>query len=169
MKGENRRWYCLQCRPKREHITSAALRQRADTEVLYPRIRQIRGKGGRVVTSTDAMFPGYLFARFDLMQTAPDLPQIPGFLAVVEYRDRCAEINGLVIGALKAWLDPLGIFDMTVQHVSERTFSDGPLHGLERVLTGTCPPRERLNEFLRFLPGVVVPGVVFPTTRTLRV
>src|SRR5260370_33331325 len=58
-------WFCLRAQPKREHIAAACLRQTCEVEVFCPRLRfrQLTSRGP--VWFIEAMFPGYLFARFD--------------------------------------------------------------------------------------------------------
>lgn len=61
-------WYCLRGEPKREHIAAANLRAE-EIEAFCPRFtyaKPMRGRG--VVPVTEALFPCYLFARFELTQ-----------------------------------------------------------------------------------------------------
>src|SRR5687768_5263237 len=59
------RWFCLRSQAKREHIAAANLRDRVEVEVFAPRIRAMHStRHGIVVNATEALFPGYLFARF---------------------------------------------------------------------------------------------------------
>ena len=59
-------WYCVQTRPKSEHIARASLLQFGDVEVYCPRLRYHKTTRRGKVWFTEALFPCYLFARFDL-------------------------------------------------------------------------------------------------------
>ena len=59
-------WYCLHAQPRHESIAARALRQREEVEVFCPRIRFRRPRAGGQMWMTEALFPGYLFARLDL-------------------------------------------------------------------------------------------------------
>src|SRR5258708_12312989 len=58
-------WFCLRAQPKREHIAAACLRQTCEVEVFCPRLRFRKLTSRGPVWFIEAMFPGYLFARFD--------------------------------------------------------------------------------------------------------
>jgi transcriptional antiterminator RfaH len=59
------RWFCLRSLAKREHIAAAHLRERVSVEVFCPRVRTSHGtRSGVFMNQTEALFPGYLFARF---------------------------------------------------------------------------------------------------------
>jgi len=63
------RWFCLRSQAKREHVAAAHLRDRVGVEVFAPRIRTSHNtRHGVVLNVTEALFPGYIFARF----TYPD-------------------------------------------------------------------------------------------------
>ena len=55
-------WYCIRTKPRMETVAAATLSTLEDVEVFLPRtIRPPKAK----VFSAKALFPGYLFARFD--------------------------------------------------------------------------------------------------------
>ena len=60
-------WFVVRTRPKSEHIAAIHLMKFADIdEVFSPRIRYEKGTRRGKVWFTEALFPGYIFARFDL-------------------------------------------------------------------------------------------------------
>ena len=62
------KWYCVQTRPKSEHIAAAGLVRFEGVEVYCPRIRfQKVTKRGKV-WFREALFPNYIFARFAVEQ-----------------------------------------------------------------------------------------------------
>lgn len=59
-------WFCLRSQPKHEKIAAThLLRTIAGIEVFSPRLRIRRQTRRGVVWFVEALFPGYLFARFD--------------------------------------------------------------------------------------------------------
>lgn len=61
------RWYCLRALPRREHIAALHLQERTGLEVFAPRVAMRRpGRTRGIVVQIEALFPGYLFARFRL-------------------------------------------------------------------------------------------------------
>lgn len=61
---ERPRWFCIRSRQKHEQIAAVHLRQIAGVEVFCPRVRLKRNTRAGAKWFTEAMFPGYLFARF---------------------------------------------------------------------------------------------------------
>jgi len=57
-------WFCVRSQPKHEHIAAARLRE-SGLEVFLPRIRFKKHSVRGPVWVTEALFPNYLFARFD--------------------------------------------------------------------------------------------------------
>lgn len=58
-------WFCLRAAGRREHLAALNLAGRSSIEAFAPRIRVRREmRTGGVRTVTEALFPGYLFARF---------------------------------------------------------------------------------------------------------
>jgi transcriptional antiterminator RfaH len=58
-------WYCVRAQAKREHVAARNLRERVEIEVFAPRIQgTYNTRRGLTLNSTEALFPGYLFARF---------------------------------------------------------------------------------------------------------
>src|ERR1035441_3647403 len=58
-------WFCLRTQSKHEHIAAVHLRKMDGVGVFLPRIRFQRNTRQGLAWVTEALFPGYLFARFD--------------------------------------------------------------------------------------------------------
>src|SRR6266566_5595998 len=57
-------WFCLKAQPKREHLAAIALRRQFGIECFSPRLRFRKMTNRGPVWFVEAMFPGYLFAKF---------------------------------------------------------------------------------------------------------
>ncbi len=75
-------WYCVRVPARREHVTARSLEQRAGVRVFSPRIRVQRRLAAAV---TEALFPGYLFARFSYPHQARHVASTPGVLGLVSF------------------------------------------------------------------------------------
>ncbi len=74
-------WYAIQTKPNKESAVRATLDQEG-IEVYCPRIRRpLRGVRG--AWKEAALFPGYLFARFDFVRDYARLRWKPGLVRVV--------------------------------------------------------------------------------------
>ena len=81
-----RSWYCLRVMARREHITALNLTQRTGVSVFSPRIR-VAKPSGRIqpAFATEALFPGYVFARFRYPHDARYVASTPGVLGLVSF------------------------------------------------------------------------------------
>src|SRR5438067_9643480 len=78
-------WYCLRSQPKREHIAAAHVRILDGITVYCPRIRfEKMTRRGRV-WFTEALFPGYLFARFNLATHQKLVTYAQGVTGIVRF------------------------------------------------------------------------------------
>jgi transcriptional antiterminator RfaH len=66
-------WYCLRTRGKQEHLAAAHVRLLEGVAVFCPRIKFRRSTKGAAIWVTEALFPGYFFARFCLREMLPSV------------------------------------------------------------------------------------------------
>lgn len=79
-------WFCLRSAGRREHVAAVNLARRADVEAFAPRIRVRReNRSGGVATTTEALFPGYLFARFAYPDQVRHVVSTTGVLGLVTF------------------------------------------------------------------------------------
>src|SRR5215467_15412648 len=81
-------WYCLRAQPKHEHIAAAHLRILEGVTAFCPRIRFRRVTRQGTVWVTEAMFPGYLFARFELLEMHRQVQYAHGVSGIVRFADQ---------------------------------------------------------------------------------
>lgn len=79
-------WFCLRAEGRREHLAAANLANRTQVDAFAPRIRvrRERRRGG-VDTRTEALFPGYLFARFNYPDQVRHVVSTSGVLGLVAF------------------------------------------------------------------------------------
>lgn len=145
-------WFCVRSRPKHEHIAAARLRE-AGLEVFLPRLRFKKGSVRGPVWVTEALFPNYLFARFNLRAALRLVRSAAGVSQVVHFGEITPAVPDDVVNELRA---RLGAAEL---HVIPESFtpdervqiSGGVMHGLSAVITQVLPAKERVKVLLEFL------------------
>lgn len=146
-------WFCLRSKKKAEHQAAGRLRQMEGVEVFCPRLRLLRATVRGRRWFVEALFPGYLFARF---QAGPNLRAVrysPGVTGVVEFGGFPTALPDREIEALRGLVDENEVRevedDLTPGDQAE--ILSGPLRGLEAVVRVVMPARERVRVLLEFL------------------
>ena len=79
-------WFCLRSEGRREQLAAINLARRTQIEAFAPRIRVRRElRAGGVQTVTEALFPGYLFARFHYPEQLRHVVSTTGVLGLVAF------------------------------------------------------------------------------------
>jgi transcriptional antiterminator RfaH len=151
--GEGPAWFCVRSQAKHEHIAAAHLRKEEGIEVYLPRIRFKRATRRGPVWFTEALFPSYLFARFDLAGNLRDVCHARGVRGVVHFGDRWPIVPDTIIEEMRAAVgsDQIHVIDDTLQPGETVQIAGGVFHGLQAVVTRVIPSRERVAVLLEFL------------------
>ncbi len=146
-------WFCLRSAPKHEHIAAAHLSRDPDMEVYLPRIRMKRATRRGPVWFTEALFPGYLFARFVLATSLRRVCHARGVRGVVHFGDRWPVVPEEAIEQLRIALGHGAVHVITNEMQPGETvrIAGGVFHGLRAVITRVMPSRERVAVLLEFL------------------
>src|SRR5205807_1913378 len=80
-------WFCLKTQPKREHLAATALRRQFGVECFSPRLRFRRMTQRGPVWFVEAMFPGYLFAKFIYSTQHRAVESSHGISGIVHFGD----------------------------------------------------------------------------------
>ncbi len=146
-------WYCLRSQPKHEHIAAAHLSQEAAIDVYLPRIRFKRSTRQGPVWFTEALFPNYLFARFDLSSSLKLVHHSRGVRGVVHFGDQWPQVPTAVIDQLRATLggDAVHVLNPDLEPGESVVVSGGAFHDLRAVVTRLMPGRDRVGVLLEFL------------------
>ena len=142
-------WYCVQTKPKSEHIARASLLQFGDVEVYCPRIRYHKTTRRGKVWFTEALFPGYLFARFDLASRLRAVSHANAVSRLLNFGSEYATLRPEVIAQIK--LEMIGEELLTIESVDpiavgeETEVASGPLRGLRGIVTQLLSGGERVR------------------------
>ncbi|MFA6172863.1 MAG: transcription termination/antitermination NusG family protein [Kiritimatiellales bacterium] len=139
-------WLCVRTQPKREHIAAGRLELLAGVEVFCPRIRfQRNTKRGRVWFE-EALFPGYLFARFDVFTMLRAVSSAYGVRGLVRFSGECSQVPDFVVDALRREADGVIVIqESALKAGDEAVIADGAMRGLRAVVTQVLPGGERVK------------------------
>lgn len=157
------RWYVLRSRPKGEHLAAARLRL-IDLEVFCPRLRFKRPTVRGPKWFTEAMFPGYIFARFEFWPRHREVRSTPGVAGILQFGGKHPFLEDEVIATLRTQTDDAEVVEVQPQ-LSEGLsvqVAQGSLRGFEAVVTRVLPGKERVRILLNFLGREVEAEVAKP-------
>ncbi len=167
--GPSSCWFCLRTQPKREHVAAANLRKRVQIEVFSPRLRIWRSlRHGIASFATEALFPGYLFARFVHPDQSRHVLSTPGITGIVAFAGRPPAVADPVIDFLR------GQVEQAERLAGEPLFEEGSwvkivagcFHDMEGRVLHFDPKTERVRILLMLLGRAVqvslpAQGVIF--------
>ncbi len=150
---EEPQWYCLRAKPKNEHITSQLLRNDAGMEVFCPFLRFERARQGGRAWVTEAMFPGYLFAKFDHAAQNRLVRATRGVITVVGFGGVPAIVPEEIIHELRNSVrdEETIVIESGVEPGEEVNVIAGPFRGLKALVARVIPARERVALLLEVL------------------
>jgi len=100
-------WFCLRAAGRREHLAALNLARRNAIEAFAPRIRVRREiRTGGVRTVTEALFPGYLFARFHYPAQIRHVVSTSDVLGVVSFGGPPPRLDDATIAHLRQHASP---------------------------------------------------------------
>jgi transcriptional antiterminator RfaH len=146
-------WFCLRAEPKREHLAATALRRRFGIECLSPRLRFRKLTQRGPVWFVEAMFPGYLFAKFVYSTQHRAVESSQGVRGILRFGQRLATLpeNSIIALQSKAGAEEVVTVDSSLKIGQPVQLIEGPFQGLEVVVTQLLPARERIRVLLEFL------------------
>lgn len=146
-------WFCLRTQTKREHIAADHLRQIDGVETFLPRIRFQRKTARGPVWFTEALFPGYLFASFDLPHQLRQIHHANGVRGVVHFGDRWPTLEDAAIAELRQLVgtEEPRIIESVLTPGDEVQLVAGSFRGWSAVVSRVLPARERVLVLLDVL------------------
>jgi len=147
-----REWFCLRTQTKREHIAAAILDRLEAVEVFCPRVSQVKKTRAGKKRFIEAMFPGYIFAKFHYHSHSRQVVHSQGVTRMVELGERRV-IPEYIIEDLRASI-PEGIIeapDLSIEPGAEIEVVTGSLKGLNGKVLAQLPAKNRIQILLEFL------------------
>lgn len=148
-----RAWFCVRTRPKSEHIAAAHLRDLEAVEVFNPRIRFKRPRKGHTMWVTEALFPGYIFAKFNWMNSLKTVFYTNGVTGIVHFGEQWPIIDDEVV---LHWREKLGEDELAVCEEMPETgeevlITTGAFKGMIAEVVKVSSSRRRIAVLMDFL------------------
>jgi transcriptional antiterminator RfaH len=146
-------WFCLKTQPKREHLAATALRRQFGIECFSPRLRFRRMTQRGPVWFIEAMFPGYLFAKFVYTTQHRAVENSHGVRGIVHFGDRLAILPENIVAALQSRVgaEEIITLDCSIKVGQSVQIIEGPFQGLDVVVTHLLPAKDRIRVLFDFL------------------
>jgi len=173
MATENAHWYCVKARPRQERSAKAALANEAGIEVFCPMLRFERARKSGRVRVVEAMFPGYLFARFCYEEKNRLVSTSNGVSTIIAFGGIPAVVPEAIINELRASVADGETVEIpaSLSIGEEVQMVEGPFQGLRAIVTSVMPARARVTVLLELLgmerevevaEAAVLPNVIHP-------
>ncbi|CAA6678625.1 MULTISPECIES: transcription termination/antitermination protein NusG [unclassified Lentimonas] len=153
-------WFCLRTQTKREHIAAAILSKIESVEVFCPRVSQIKKTRTGKKRFTEAMFPGYIFAKFSYRNNYRRIIHTQGVTSIIGQGNRRAVPEHIVINLRDSL--PEGIIeapDLSIEPGAAIEFISGSLKGLNGTVLAQLPAQNRIQVLLEFLGNEITVAV----------
>jgi transcriptional antiterminator RfaH len=146
-------WFCLRSQPKHELIAAATLRKMEDVQAFLPRIRFKRATRQGMAWVTEALFPGYLFAKFDWQISLRRVQSAKGCRGVVHFGDQWPVISEKTIEDLRQAVGAEEMVTISPEFSPGDAvrIAEGSLRGLRAVVSRVLPGRERAAVLMELL------------------
>ncbi len=166
-------WFCVHTRPKQEAVTARMLRNNASIEVFSPFVKFQRPRRTGTAWVTEALFPGYLFARFSYPAQHRHVRATSGVATIVGFGGAPALVPPEIIASLRNYVSDREtvVIDPEIRPGDEVNVVEGPFCGLRAVVTRVMPARQRVGVLLEMLgmerevevsSAAVLPDVTHP-------
>lgn len=147
-------WYCIHCRPKREHQAIEQITTQLGYEVYFPKLK--RKKTIRRVRRevTEPLFPRYFFCRFELGTGYRAIRYTHDVLDIVSFGAAPAVVDQSLIDSLKAWTSEAGEtirVGPAFMQGEQVSITAGPMQGLQAIITEDKPEDDRVAVLLWIL------------------
>lgn len=126
-------------------------------EIFCPQIRFRRKTVRGPVWFQEAMFPGYIFVCFDMVEMMRAVSHAPGVLNIPVFNERYVPIPESVIDSLRQDLDENGSVDagLPLEEGDETTILEGSMRGLKVKVIKVMQAEDRVAVLLEMLGTLV--------------
>lgn len=146
-------WFCVRSKPKREHLAAAQLEEQAKIEIFVPRIRFRRSTRRGAAWVTEALFPCYFFARFELSSDLRRIQSARDVTKVVHFGNHWPVVPDNAISQLREIIGTgdMRVIDPDLNPGDDVEIAGGAFHGLQAIVTRAIAGSQRVAVLLDFL------------------
>ena len=144
-------WYCVRAKPRAENTAAQSIKAIQGVDVFFPKTIPLRKKNA---PPAQALFPGYLFARFDPIHNMRAVHFSHGVAYVLRRNLKPDPVDPEIIKDLKIATTEDGLLeipDRPHQVGSEVNIIEGLFKDGNGIVTRLIPARERVKVLLEFL------------------
>ncbi len=147
--AEKKSWYAVRCKARQERIALTNI-DRAGITTFLPQIAESKSLRKKVVWGFGPLFPGYLFAKFNVAADYRIVKYARGVHGIVSFGISPAVIDEELILAIQSRLNSR-LADATGHLMNGQLvrIQGGPLHGIEAIFERRIPPQQRAILLLR--------------------
>jgi len=145
-------WYAIRTKPNQEGVAEANL-LRQEIETYCPRLHESRFIRRKLTKVVAPLFPGYLFAKFDVSKNYRSVLYSRGVRDVIAFGPSPAIVPQAMIDTIRDQLGHDGVLSSpTLFRTGEPVLiHDGPLNGFEAIFERAMPGYQRAVLLLRTL------------------
>ena len=151
-------WYCVRTQTKRERLASKALQQLEGVDTFCPRLRYKKATRRGKIWWVEAMFPGYVFARFARLESERAVLHSQGVMTLLKFGTYLPVIPTSFIDDLHQYIrdqeseDPdLLTLQPTVKEGDVVEIAHGAMQGISGQVVEVLPAAERVKVLIEFL------------------
>lgn len=139
-------WYCLKSKPRGEGKAAAMLKKDLKVSVFCPMMRFRRVRRTGKVWVTEAMFPGYLFCRFDYTELGRMVACFPGIAKIVSFSGRPMPVEERIVEELSSYMTDGEVVEISEEFVpgDEVKLVKGVFAGVQALVSRVLPARQRV-------------------------
>ncbi len=157
MPPQKQHWYCLKAKTKREHIAASILRSRENLEVFCPRITLTKKTVRGPKAFTEALFPGYLFCKFDYEESSRLVSFSRHIIGIVKFGTSTPTLPESTISELRRAL-PQEVAEVVAAPIKPGDLAeivDGCFAGEQGRVIKVESTTQRINLLIEFLGNQV--------------
>jgi len=151
-------WYCVRSQPRQEHVAAAHLQRLMNIDVFCPRIRfKKQRRDGGAQSVTQALFPGYLFAKFSFDLDHRMVRFAHGVRGLVHFGEKYPALPEGLIASIRESIgdEPVKELSTPLSEGMPVTIVMGSFRGFSAVITSIRSSVERVRVLLDFLGRTV--------------
>ena len=138
-------WFLIHSKPRQELLADQTLR-RLGIDTMFPRVKEEKTIRRRKQIVVGPLFPGYLFARFDVASRYRAVSFANGVKRIVAFGPRLAVVDQTTIDSITERMQDgcITIARAPLSPGGSVRITSGPLEGFEAVLERELPAQERV-------------------------
>ena len=146
-------WYCLRTKPKKENALASYISHNLGIEVFVPKIRYDVNRGGKLSHKNEVMFPGYIFAKFNILNDKRSISYAPGISHILSFNNSYINVPELIINNLKKSLDKNDEMNVSLNLKigDEVLVTDGIMRGMKVKINSLSSELSRVGILLDLL------------------